>query len=253
MNASPVIAHLVSAVRVYKRFVSPVSFIARRFIARAGRDACFSVPALCCLDLGAGTAPYEFEICESFSINHYIPVDLLPTKRTKLIADACQLPIPDGQIHLAVAFDVIQHVPDPERMLDEIARVLLPNGYVLLTFPFLYPECDAHDFRRWTMEGMTHELKSRGFEMIHADRRGGRCFAVACAITWAIQHLIPGQRRGWRASRSWPGVMHAALVMALTLPVQPFLWLALGIDYFLPSGGYYMGGAVFARKIVRQK
>lgn len=250
MNFSSLVERLARAARIYKRNVSPISYLARRFIAKSGQVTNFQNVTPRCLDIGSGTAPYKTDLYISFNLDYYVSLDLMPATGTNLVADVCQLPISNAQIDLVTAFDVIQHIPDSDLMFDEITRVLLPNGCVLLTFPFLYPECDAHDFRRWTMEGIAYELNKRGFHVIHADQRGGRCFAIACALLWFIQHLVPGQRKRWRAKRTWLGVAHAALVLILTLPVQPLMWISLMLDYLLPPGGYYMGGAIFARKAI---
>lgn len=50
-------------------------------------------------------------------------------------------------------FEVIQYVSDTAKLVDEIARVLKPGGHFLLTFPFVYPECDVQDLHKWTIRG----------------------------------------------------------------------------------------------------
>ncbi|MEF3276043.1 MAG: class I SAM-dependent methyltransferase [Chloroflexus sp.] len=43
------------------------------------------------------------------------------------------LPLPDAVFDLVVAWDVLEHVQDPVAVLREIARVLRPGGYALIT------------------------------------------------------------------------------------------------------------------------
>jgi phosphatidylethanolamine/phosphatidyl-N-methylethanolamine N-methyltransferase len=50
--------------------------------------------------------------------------------------DASNLTFPDGSFDAAVAMFVMTVVPDPDRVLDEIARIVRPGGHVLLVNHF---------------------------------------------------------------------------------------------------------------------
>lgn len=241
-------ALLVSGSRLFKRAINPVGFIARSFIQQSSRHLPPTASSRSCVDIGAGTAPYESTLQAFAKVEPYIAVDVAPSDKTTVIADCGSLPLRADSIDLVVSFDVIQHVTDPRKMLTEARRVLKPGGHLILTYPFLYPECDAQDFRRWTVDGMRSMLNAHGFEMVLEQRRGGALFAWTCWITWMIQHLIPGQRRSWRASRGWISFVRAGVLAILTLPAQLLGWVALMIDSMLPSRGIYMGACVMARK-----
>lgn len=45
------------------------------------------------------------------------------------------LPFPSGQFHLVVAFEIIEHLEDPEAFLNELQRVLHPAGLLVLSTP----------------------------------------------------------------------------------------------------------------------
>lgn len=49
--------------------------------------------------------------------------------------DVGSLPFEDGAFDLVVSFETIEHVDDPERVLDELARVRAPNGLLLISTP----------------------------------------------------------------------------------------------------------------------
>lgn len=247
-------AMLVSVARGYKHVTNPVGFIARAFIKQCGlllSDGDFVTRT--CLDIGAGTAPYAQTLRQYMGVERYIALDIAPSESTSVVADCAQLPFTSASIDLIVSFDVIQHVPSPHAMLTEAHRVLRGGGHIILTYPFLYPECDVRDFHRWTVEGMHEALVAHGFEIVRARRRGGALFAWVCWVIWMIQHLVPGQRQSWRARRNLGSYLRAGVLAALTLPVELLGWIALGLDRVLPSQGMYMGACVLARKTLDTK
>jgi GT2 family glycosyltransferase/SAM-dependent methyltransferase len=46
-----------------------------------------------------------------------------------------ELPLPDGSIDLVVSFETLEHLPDQDRFLAEIRRVLAPGGRLLVSTP----------------------------------------------------------------------------------------------------------------------
>ncbi len=247
----PMSLWLLKLVRSYVRLTNPVGFIARRFIARLGNsplaetsDSDFAL----CIDVGAGTSPYRLDIERNLGVSNYLAFDIAPTDVTHVVGNASRMPFADGCAQWVTSFDVIQHIPDYAAAFVEIERVLRPGGHLILTFPFNYCECDVEDYRRWTLSGMEFELRRIGFQVVQLEQRGGRFFSFACALNWVMQHLLPGQRQGWRAKRSWVGFVKAGFMMIITTPTTIFQWLMLGLDRLLPNSGCYMGGIVVAKK-----
>jgi SAM-dependent methyltransferase len=56
-----------------------------------------------------------------------------------------RLPYDDASFDVVIVFDVLEHVPDPESMLDEARRILRPSGKVILFVPI---EGEALSFYR---------------------------------------------------------------------------------------------------------
>ncbi len=97
------------------------------------------------LDLGAGMGGFavaaalrgaDVTVCEyNPAYCEIIALRAARHNRTLPIFNAAgeALPFPDAGFDTVVSWDVIEHVRSPERMLEEIARVLRPGGHVLLT------------------------------------------------------------------------------------------------------------------------
>ena len=114
------------------------------------------------LDLGAGTGHSAALLAprESVAVDND-PAALDGQERQTVVADMRSLPFPDGSFASVVAIQSIEHVPDPARVVAEIARVLEPGGVAAivtpnrLTFarpdevidPYHYVELDAGQLR----------------------------------------------------------------------------------------------------------
>jgi len=66
------------------------------------------------------------------------------------VADALKLPIKDAAFDIVVSYGVIEHVSDPVRMVQEIARVLKPGGRVLIYTPCRNDTWSWHWWQRVT-------------------------------------------------------------------------------------------------------
>jgi SAM-dependent methyltransferase len=54
--------------------------------------------------------------------------------------DALHLPFPDGAFDRVIAAEVLEHIPDDETAMAELARVLRPGGTMAVTVPRFGPE-----------------------------------------------------------------------------------------------------------------
>jgi len=55
-------------------------------------------------------------------------------------ADVCALPFPPACFHAVVCSEVMEHIPDHHRALDELVRVLKPDGHLVISVPRYLPE-----------------------------------------------------------------------------------------------------------------
>lgn len=67
-------------------------------------------------------------------------------------------------------FDVLEHLPDDERVLRDLHGALAPEGRLLLTVPahmslWSYADVNAGHFRRYSADGLAAVLRRTGFEV----------------------------------------------------------------------------------------
>lgn len=143
------------------------------------------------------------------------------------IADAHDLPFPDGSFDLAIAVAVLEHVADPQRCVAEIARVLAPGGHVYAVTPFLQPvHMGEHDFTRFTPIG--HRRLFRAWDEVAA----GVAMGAGSMLAWAIggSLLAVSQARPWQVFGRMAGLL-----------AMPLRWL----DRFLRNAPDAAGGCWF--------
>ena len=112
--------------------------------------------------LGEGMA----EIRRSESIR-FVDTDVYIGPTVLLVCDGHRLPFRDGLFDGVIIQAVLEHVADPVRVVQEIHRVLEPEGLVYAESPFLYPVHEGrYDFTRFTQRG--HRRLFRHFHEIES-------------------------------------------------------------------------------------
>ncbi len=104
-----------------------------------------------------------------------VALDVRRARGVQVVGDAMALCFADGTFEVVLCTEVLEHLPDPQRGLDEMLRVLRPGGTLLLTTRFLFPIHDAPgDFFRFTRYGLQHLLRRfEGVEIVEeADPMG---------------------------------------------------------------------------------
>ena len=128
------------------------------------------------LDVGAGTAKYGRFI--KAHVESYKTSDLFAGPEMDFVEDATKLSFSDNTWDTVMSFQTLEHVEDPDKMLQELFHVLKPNGHCIVTVPFLVAEHkDPTDFQRFTKDGLSKIFKKNGFKVIECQSYGGY-FAV---------------------------------------------------------------------------
>ena len=81
------------------------------------------------------------------------------------------LPVKSESLDCVIALDILEHVDDDERMLEEIMRTLKPGGWLVLTVPAhpsLWSDHDRalHHCRRYTRRLFRDRIRGAGFEIV---------------------------------------------------------------------------------------
>lgn len=112
-----------------------------------------------------------------FNIEQYTSnityLNVVPDKHPHLIADAARIPVKSAHFELAICGELLEHVYDPRLVVAEIARILKPQGVLLMTVPFLFPiHGDPDDYGRYTPSFWQTTLKTVGFSDIEIGFHG---------------------------------------------------------------------------------
>jgi len=145
------------------------------------------------LDAGAGRMAYRGMLEEC--CDHYESLDINDDPNTKLdhIADLRDTGLPDAQYDAVFCTQVLQHLPEPQRAVAEIARMLKPGGRVVISVPHLvWLHNEPHDYMRFTGHGMRFLLEQSGLRPLAVEPVGGLiCFLAYAPSTAALALLWP--------------------------------------------------------------
>jgi SAM-dependent methyltransferase len=211
-----------------KEFLSPAftpnnldRFLARSSILRAFKEVLprFSGTLL---DVGCGCMPYKPLVLQSPSqVEKYIGLDLVNNGRQKpdLVWDGKIIPLDDCSIDCALLTEVLEHCPEPEKVIKEIFRVLKPGGLLFLTVPFSWTLHEVpHDEYRYTPFALERLLKNSGFEQIKLKALGGWDASLAQMLGL------------WVRRRLGFSLQARLLKFILSILLFPIIWFLIKVD-----------------------
>lgn len=169
------------------------------------------------LDVGCGKMPYKNYILAQSDVTDYVGLDI----EQALVYDAeispdytwdgVTMPFEDDRFDCVIATEVLEHCPEPEVVLNEVFRVLKPQGVLFFTVPFLWNLHEVpHDEYRYTPFSLQRHLCNSGFETIEIKATGG----------W---HAAMAQMLGLWVRRSPMAKKKRRILSALTLPIIKWL------------------------------
>jgi SAM-dependent methyltransferase len=164
-------------------FVRGAPFV-RQPILSYVRDLAASLPAgATVVDVGAGEAPYR----ELFAHCEYTTVDWENSvhpgaSRSTVISPADDIALPDRCADAVLLTEVLEHVPEPSRVLAELYRILRPGGTALITVPFVWELHEVpYDYWRFTPSSLRRLMQDAGFIDNLVEARND-CFSTAAQV-----------------------------------------------------------------------
>lgn len=219
-------------------FINPF-FIIRRGLYRGIRA---HAPRLTgrMMDFGCGEKPYR----DLFNVDAYIGVDIKTSghgsegSEVDVFYDGRHIPFPDQHFDAVLASEVLEHVFEPDEILTEIRRVMVPGGRILITLPFVWDEHEVpYDYGRYTSYGLPHLLEKNGFRVIQLDKSTN--YVQTLFQMWnayVFQHILP-RRTLFK-------------VVLTPLLIAPFTILGLLAGAILPARhGFYHNNVVLAERV----
>ncbi|MBW2231206.1 MAG: class I SAM-dependent methyltransferase [Deltaproteobacteria bacterium] len=190
------------------------------------------------LDLGCGTGYGTAELAAAlpgvFAVDRISPDPAARHARAHFIrADVGGIPLPPASFDMVVSFQVIEHLEDPSVYLDTIARILRPDGLVLISTPNRLESDNENPFhvREYTadelalllrihfgdveMLGVTATREPRAYydarlarirKIVRIDPFGLRKVLPRKLIDWLFGRLAVVIRRGIQRSDGLPEV-----------------------------------------------
>ena len=127
------------------------------------------------LDVGAGGVEY------SALFPNRTTFDIDPARHPDIVGDAADMPFEDSSYEVIICSEVFEHLPDPQKVVGELRRVLKPGGLLVLTTRFAFPVHDAPgDYWRFTAYGL--QLLFKGWEIESLEAETGPFGTIAVLL-----------------------------------------------------------------------
>ncbi len=148
-------------------------------------------------DLGCGERPYEVDILQR--ADQYIGVDwgsTLHNLKADIVSNLNKpLPIDSEVADTITSFQVMEHLCEPQIMLNEAYRILKKDGNIILTVPFQWWVHEApYDYLRYTPYGLRYMFEKAGFTDIKITPNTGFFAMWILKMNYFSSRFIRGPR-----------------------------------------------------------
>src|SRR5262249_48111618 len=149
------------------------------------------------LDAGAGECRFK----SLFAHTEYVGIDFAQGDpswdytRLTVIGRLEELPFPNASFDHVLSVVVLEHTPQPARVIEEFQRVLKPGGMVHLVVPHMWEEHQKpYDFFRFTSSGIRYLLQTAGIRIGRIHPVGGFFWQLGRRLMGVLAFV----QSGWR-------------------------------------------------------
>lgn len=145
------------------------------------------------LDLGCGKVPlflaYRDHVRDNVCVDWMGAADENPYLDLEWDL-AMPLPFKDGEFDTILLSSVLEHIPQPERLWDEMSRILAAEGKIILNAPFFYwLHEQPYDFYRYTEFALRRFVERSGLTLVELESTGGAPHVIADLLSKNIQFI----------------------------------------------------------------
>lgn len=146
-------------------------------------------------DLGCGESPYKQFFLKY--ADQYIGIDWADSfhdTKADIAADLnISLPIASEVADTVVSLSVLEHLCEPQTMLNEAFRILKPDGRIVLQVPWQWWVHEApYDFFRYTPYGLAYLFNKAGFVDVVVEPQSGFFTMWILKMNYFSCHFICG-------------------------------------------------------------
>jgi ubiquinone/menaquinone biosynthesis C-methylase UbiE len=108
------------------------------------------------LEVGSGNLSYK----QYVRCTDYKTLDINNSLNVDFCEDVHRTTLPSNSFDTVLMIEVLEHLYNPFKAIEQVNRVLKKGGYVIATTPFIYPyHGEPYDFYRYTKYGLMEIFK----------------------------------------------------------------------------------------------
>lgn len=200
------------------------------------------------LDAGSGNAPYR----PLFKHSRYETADFEKVDKTyepsTYVCDLKSIPVESARFDYIVFNQVMEHLPEPTLVLNELNRILKDGGQIIYTGPLFYEEHEQpYDFYRYTQFGLRHLFGTTGFQIERLDWLEGYFGTVGYQLK-SMSRCLPWKPRDLNGGLLGHVLSPFVLLWKLQCAVASIVFHQLEKRIKFQARGYPKNYVVVARK-----
>jgi SAM-dependent methyltransferase len=206
-----------SLLQVIRNRINPENYSIKRFVEFASRNI---KPGQRILDAGAGNCPYKKYFLHTKYESTDIGKEYSDSTNTNhnFLCSLDKIPVAKNSYDAIINTQVLEHVEDPQKVINEFYRILKNNGKLFLTCPLggrVHGE--PHNYFTFTPYGLELVFKKAGFKVIFIKPRGG-IYSVLSITLRELPKYILDQHRFKKANKNFIGSLINYILYLISLP-----------------------------------